>query len=74
MLIDFPSINKVFPKDLYAPITMDKLMDATSKLKIHSLIDAKGGYHLIYKGLKDTLKTTFTTGMLFTTTFECLSN
>jgi hypothetical protein len=45
--IDYTSLNKACPKDLYPLSRIDKIMDSTSGCDLLSFLDAYSGFHQI---------------------------
>jgi len=59
--VDFMDLNKACPKDGYPLPKIDKLVDATARHALLSLIDAYSGYHQIHLCPEDQEKTSFIT-------------
>ena len=59
MCVDFTDLNKACPKDSYPLPNIDCLVDATSKYKYLSFMDAYSGYIQIWMNPEDEEKTTF---------------
>ena len=47
MCIDYTSLNKACPKDLYALPRIDQVIDSTAGCELLSFLDAYSGYHQI---------------------------
>ncbi|GAA0148079.1 hypothetical protein LIER_07618 [Lithospermum erythrorhizon] len=57
MCSDFTSINKAFPKDCYALLNIDRLVDSSAGYKVVDFLDAFRLYHQIFMVEKDVEKT-----------------
>jgi hypothetical protein len=60
MSIDYTSLNKVCPKDPFAP-RIDQVSDSTAGCDLLSFLDAYSGYHQIPIYQSDQIKTSFIT-------------
>ena len=66
MCIDYRPINLITTKSAYPMPRIDEILDALSKAKVFSVIDATSGYHQIAMEEKDIQKTAFAwKGQLF---------
>ena len=61
MCIDYTSLNKACPKDLFALPRIDQVIDSTAGCDLLSFLDAYSGYHQIFMTREDEEKTTFIT-------------
>jgi hypothetical protein len=61
MCIGFTDLNKACPKDEFPLPRIDSLLDATTTLKLMSLLDCYSGYHQIWMKKEDEPKTSFIT-------------
>ena len=61
MCIDYTSLNKACPKDLFALSRIDQVIDSTAGCGLLSFLDAYSGYHQIKLNPADHLKTAFIT-------------
>ena len=61
MCIDYTHLNKVCPKDPFALLRIDQVVDSTAGCDLLSLLDAYSGYHQIPLNPDDRLKTAFIT-------------
>jgi hypothetical protein len=61
MCIDYTSLNKAYPKDLYPLPRIDQIMDSTSGCDLLSFLDAYSGFHQIQMSRHDRKRTTFVT-------------
>jgi hypothetical protein len=61
MCIDYTSLNKACPKDLYPLPRIDQIVDSTSRCDILSFLDAYSGFHQIRMSREDRKHTTFVT-------------
>ena len=61
--MDYTDLNKACPKDCYPLPRIDRLVDATSRHKLLSLMDAYSGYNQIRMSKKDEEHTSFITDM-----------
>jgi hypothetical protein len=59
--IDYTSLNKACPKDLYPLSRIDKIMDSTSGCDLLSFLDAYSGFHQIQMSREDRKHTAFVT-------------
>jgi len=57
--VDFTSLNKAYPKDIFPLLKIGQLVDATSGHKRMSFLDAYKGYHQIVMYPPDEEKTAF---------------
>ena len=61
MCIDFTSLNKHCPKDLFALPRIDQIVDAVAGSELLCFLDAYSGYHQIKLNRQDWEKTSFIT-------------
>jgi hypothetical protein len=61
MCIDYTSLNKACPKDLYPLPRIDQIMDSTSGCDLLSFLDAYSGFHQIQMSREDRKHSTFVT-------------
>jgi hypothetical protein len=61
MCIDYTSLNKACPKDLYPLPRIDQIVDSTSGCDLLSFLDAYSGFHQIQMSREDRKHTTFVT-------------
>lgn len=61
MCIDYTSLNKACPKDLFALPRIEQLIDATAGCEALCFLDAYSGYHQIKMAPEDQEKTSFIT-------------
>ena len=61
MCVDYTSLNKECPKDLYPLPRIDEVVDSTSGCKTLCFLDAYSGYHQIAMKESDQLTTSFIT-------------
>ena len=59
--IDYTSLNKACPKDPFALLRIDQVIDSTARCELLSFLDAYSGYHQIKLNPADRLKTAFIT-------------
>jgi hypothetical protein len=43
--VDYTSLNKACPKDLFPPPHIDQVLDLTTRCELLSFLDAYSGYH-----------------------------
>jgi hypothetical protein len=61
MCIDYTSLNKACPKDLYPLPRIDQIVDSTSGCDLLSFLDAYSGFHQIQMSREDRKHTAFVT-------------
>lgn len=61
MCIDFKDLNKAYPKDFFPLPKIDKMVDATARHELLTLMDAYSGYNQISRFSPDREKTSFIT-------------
>jgi hypothetical protein len=61
MCIDYTSLNKACPKDLYPLPRIDQIVDSTSGCDLLSFLDAYSGFHQIQMAREDREHTAFVT-------------
>jgi hypothetical protein len=61
MCIDYTSLNKACPKDPFALLRIDQVIDSTAGCDLLSFLDAYSGYHQIPLYQPDQIKTSFIT-------------
>jgi hypothetical protein len=61
MCIDYTSLNKACPKDLYPLPRIGQIMDSTSRCDLLSFLDAYSGFHQIQMSREDWKHTAFVT-------------
>jgi hypothetical protein len=61
MCIDYTSLNKACPKDLYPFPRIDQIVDSTSGCDLLSFLDAYSGFHQIQMSREDRKHTAFVT-------------
>jgi hypothetical protein len=61
MCIDYTSLNKACPKDPFALLRIDQVIDSTAGHDMLSFLDAYSGYHQIPLYELDQIKTSFIT-------------
>jgi hypothetical protein len=61
MCIDYTSLNKACPKDLYPLPRIDQIVDSTSGCDLLSFLDAYSGFHQIHMSREDRKHTAFVT-------------
>jgi hypothetical protein len=61
MCIDYTSLNKACPKDLYPLSRIDQIMDSTSRCDLLSFLDAYSGFHQIQMSREDRKHNAFVT-------------
>jgi hypothetical protein len=61
MCIDYTSLNKACPKDLYSLPRIDQIVDSTSRCDLLSFLDAYSGFHQIQMSREDRKHTAFVT-------------
>jgi hypothetical protein len=61
MCIDYTSLNKACPKDPFALLRIDQVIDSTAGCDLLSFLDAYSGYHQIPLYQLDQIKTSFIT-------------
>ena len=59
MCIDYTCLNKACPKDPFALLRIDQVIDSTAGSELLSFLDATAGYHQIKLAVEDQIKTTF---------------
>jgi hypothetical protein len=59
MCIDYTSLNKACPKDLYPLPRIDQIVDSTSGCDLLSFLDAYSGFHQIQMAREDREHTAF---------------
>ena len=57
MCIDYTSLNKACPKDPFALLRIDQVIDSTAGCELLSFLDAYSGYHQIKLNLADKVNT-----------------
>jgi hypothetical protein len=61
MCVDYTSLNKTCPKDLFPLLCIDQLVDSTSGCETLCFLDAYSGYHQIAMKESDQLATSLIT-------------
>jgi hypothetical protein len=61
MCVDYMSINKACPKDLFPLPCIDQVVDSTARCEAPCFLDAYSGYHQIAMCIEDQLATSFIT-------------
>jgi hypothetical protein len=61
MCIDYTSLNKACPKDPFALLCIDQVIDSIAGCELLSFLDAYSGYHQILLYEPDQIKTSFVT-------------
>lgn len=61
MCVDFTNLNKVYPKDSYLLLTIDRFVKASSSHQVLSFMDAFSGYNQVFMNPPDQEKTAFIT-------------
>ena len=59
MCVDYTSLNKAYPKDLFPLPHIDQVVDSTSGCETLCFLDAYSGYHQITMKESDQLTTSF---------------
>jgi len=61
MCVDYTSLNKAYPKNLFLLPCIDQIVDSTTGCETLSFLDAYSGYHQIKMKESDQLATSFIT-------------
>jgi hypothetical protein len=61
MCVDYRSLNKACPKDLFPLSCIDQVVDSTAGCETLCFLDAYSGYHQIAMCIADQLATSFVT-------------
>src|SRR3954462_1117638 len=61
MCIEYTDLNKAFPKDPFALLGIEQIIDSTVGCQLLCFLDAYSGYHQIKMALEDQEKTSFIT-------------
>jgi hypothetical protein len=61
LCVDYTSLNKACPKDLFPLPRIDQVVDSIARCKTLSFLDAYSGYHQIVMCVADQLATSFIT-------------
>jgi hypothetical protein len=61
MCVDYTSLNKACPKDMFLLLRIDQIVDSTAGCETLCFLDAYSGYHQIVMCIEDQLATSFIT-------------
>ena len=73
MCVDYMSLNKACPKDLFPLPCIDQIVDSTSGCETLCFLDAYSGYHQITMRESNQLATSFITPLDLSSTSRCHS-